>query len=334
MKEFKKIDKVFIKSNNTTNKIFNRYLYCLIPFILIIIISSIILNDKLEIINLLKSLSLSILCCSITQFIFNKLNKNNNITKIFLEDNILTISIILGLFAINTNYIIIIISSIITIIVKNYNKNILISSSLYGILIIGISNYLLNIDTPLYNLSKLSYIGTYSNIVKEYGNIINYIIYNKYYLSFILSLISFIYLFLKKSIKYNIIISYILTFSFIILFIGIFNNMNIWYLFFQLTTGNILFLSIFCLADYPNSPITTEGQILYGIILGIITSILRFIIPELSVVITFLLGQIILVKYINKISIKIKYNKKIYHLLLSITIILATLTLLTINILI
>lgn len=334
MKEFKKVDKVFIKSNNTTNKIFNRYLYCLIPFILIIIISSIILNDKLEIINLLKSLSLSTLCCSITQFIFNKLYKKNNITKIFLDDNILTISIILGLFAINTNYIIIIISSIITIIVKNCNKNILISSSLYGILIIGISNYLLNIDTPLYNLSKLSYIGTYSNIVKEYGNIINYIIYNKYYLSFSLSFISFIYLFLKKSIKYNIIISYILTFSFIILFIGIFNNMNIWYLFFQLTTGNILFLSVFCLADYPNSPITTEGQILYGIILGIITSILRFIIPDLSVVITFLLGQIILVKYINKISIKIKYNKKIYHLLLSITIILATLTLLTINVLI
>ena len=37
MREFKKLDRVFIKSNNTTNKIFNRYLYCLIPFILLIL---------------------------------------------------------------------------------------------------------------------------------------------------------------------------------------------------------------------------------------------------------------------------------------------------------
>ena len=38
MREFKKLDRVFIKSNNTTNKIFNRYLYSLIPFILLILI--------------------------------------------------------------------------------------------------------------------------------------------------------------------------------------------------------------------------------------------------------------------------------------------------------
>lgn len=333
MKEFKKVDKVFIKSNNTTNKIFDRYLYCLIIFVITTIFFSSISKDKLEIINILKSISLSILSCFITQFIFNKINKKNNIKRIFLEDNILIISLILGLFSTNTNYIIIIISSIITIIVKNCNKNVLISSSLYGLLIIGISNYLLNIDTPLHNLSKLSFQGTYQSLILPYGNISSYIIYNKYYLSPLISFISFIYLFKKKSIKYNIIISYILTYSFMMLLIGIFNNMFIWYSLFQLITGNILFLSIFCLCDYPNSPITTEGQILYGIILGIITCILRFIIPELSVIITFLLGQIFLLKYIDKLSIKLKYNKKIYYLLLVITIIFAIIALSTISIL-
>ena len=39
MKALKKVNKVFIKSNNTTNKIFNRYLYSLIPFIILIILS-------------------------------------------------------------------------------------------------------------------------------------------------------------------------------------------------------------------------------------------------------------------------------------------------------
>ena len=58
----------------------------------------------------------------------------------------------------------------------------------------------------------------------------------------LVSILSFIYLFLKKSIKYNIVFSYILTFIFIMLPFGLLNNMNIWYLFFQITTGNILFL--------------------------------------------------------------------------------------------
>ena len=80
--------------------------------------------------------------------------------------------------------------------------------------------------------------------------------------------------------------------------IGLLNNMNIWYLFFQLTTGNLLFLSVFILPDYRTTPTTGEGQIIYGIILGLITSILRFIIPELSVVITLILGPILLTKLI------------------------------------
>ena len=54
MKEFKKVNKTFIKSKNTTSKIFNRYLYCLIPFILLIIIYNLIWGNTTEIINLIK----------------------------------------------------------------------------------------------------------------------------------------------------------------------------------------------------------------------------------------------------------------------------------------
>ena len=87
----------------------------------------------------------------------------------------------------------------------------------------------------------------------------------------------------KKSIKYNIVASYILTITITMLSFGLLNNMNIWYWFFQLTSGNLLFLIVFLGTDYSNTPTTGEGQFLYGVILGIITSILRFIIPELSV---------------------------------------------------
>ena len=236
----------------------------------------------------------------------------------------------------NSSILVIVMSSVITVVMKNFIKSINISSSLYGILFILVSNYYLNdIDTPLYNLSNLSYIDTFSNIVKPYGGILNYSLgLTTGYLSPILSILVFIYLFYKKSIKYNIIFSYILTFLFIMFSFGIMNDMSIWYLFFQLTTGSILFLAVFCLTDYPCTPTTGEGQIIYGIILGLITSILRFIIPELSVVITLILGPVLLTKIINRISFKLRYNKKYYYLILSISITLIFISLITLNILI
>jgi len=332
MKEFKKVNQIFIKSNNTTNKIFNRYLYSLIPFILLIIIYNLFFGKMSIIINLLKSLILSIVTCTIVESIFYIIKKEKITIKKYLENKIPTISIILGLFAINSSIIITIISSIVTIIIKNFNKNITISSSLYGIFLILIYNhYIINIDTPLTNLSKLGYIDNFNNIVKSYGSILDYSFGFINYLSPIISILVFIYLFQKKSIKYNIVLSYILTFLFIMLFIGMFNNMNIWYLIFQLATGNILFLSIFCLSDYKATPTTTECQIIYGIILGILTCILRFIIPELSVVIPLILGPLILTKILNKITYKLKYNHKCYYTILSISIILIILTTIIIN---
>lgn len=336
MKEFKKVNKVFIKSNNHTNKIFNRYLYSLIPFILLIIIYNLIWGSTNIIISLLKSISISLIFNTITQYIFNIAHNKKELRKIFLEDKILSISIIIGLFAINSNIIIIIISSILTIIIKNIFKQKTLSSSLYGILFILLSNYFLNnIETPLYNLAHLSYRDTFDNIIKPYGSIIDYIIgLNSYYLSPILSVIAFIYLFNKKSIKYNIVFSYILTIIFTMLFIGLFNNMNIWYLLFQLTTGNLLFLLIFTGVEYSDTPTTEEGQLIYGIIIGLITCILRFIIPEFSVVVALILGPILFTKIINKISYKLKYNKKYYHGLLLIEILFVAITTIIITIII
>jgi len=332
MREFKKVNKTFIKSTNRVSLIYNRYLYCLIPFILLILTYNTIWGTKLEAINLLKSISISLITSLITQYIFNLIKKQRKITKLFLEDKILTISIILGLFSINSKIYIIIISSIVSIIIKNILGNTTISSSLYGILIIIISSYFTkDLNTPLNNLKDLSYIGTYSSIVKPYGNILSYTLGLKYYLSPLLSLISFIYLFSKKSIKYNIIFSYIITFILTMLSFGLLNDMNIWYLFFQLTTGNILFLLVFCSIDYPNTPITREGQIIYGIILSLLTIILRFIIPELSVVIPLIIGPILLTKLIDNISFKLKH-KKFYYLFFTICIVLVLITNIILNI--
>ena len=141
MREFKQVNKTFVKSNNTTSKIFNRYLYCLIPFVLLIITYNLIWGSIEVVTNLLKSIIISLFTSFIIQYIFNIIKKDKNIKKIFLQDHILPLSIIIGLFAINSSILVIIISSLVSVIMKNILKNTTISSSLYGILIILISSY-------------------------------------------------------------------------------------------------------------------------------------------------------------------------------------------------
>ena len=73
-----------------------------------------------------------------------------------------------------------------------------------------------------------------------------------------------------------------------------------------------MFLSIYTLPDYKITPITSEGNIIYGIILAIISVILRLVIPELSIILTFIIGPILLTNIIDKISPTLKYNNKLY----------------------
>ena len=334
MREFKKVNKTFIKSNNSTTKIYNRYLYCLIPFVLFIMIYNLIWGSRLIVINLLRNIVISLVVSLLFSYIIKKIRKENNFKNALFKDNILSISIILGLFSLNSSVIVVVIASLVSMIIRYMFKNNTLSSSLYGILILLIFAYYNKVDNPLYNLSNLGYIDSYDNVVKSYGSILSYSLGFKYYLSPVLSIIAFIYLFTKKSIKYNLVVSYIFTFSIIMLIFGFLNNMNIWYLFFQICTGDILFLTVFCLVDYPSSPITSEGQIIYGIVLGVITSILRFIIPSLSVVVTLIFGTFLFTKLIDKISVKLKYNKKFYYMVLGGSLMFGIITIICLNILI
>lgn len=304
MKEFKITNQTFIKSGNSTKKIWSRYAISLLFYIIPIIIYFLVTSKTNLLFSLFKSLLISITICIIIQYLINIIKKEYSLKKIFEEDNTIQISLILGMFLQNETIIISLLAILITLIIKNIFKNINLSAVLYGILLIQIYKlYQGDLITPLTNLKELNYTGTYEEIMNQ--GIMSYLIGSNYhFLSPIISIISFIYLFHKKSIKYNVVISYIFTIFIIMLIYGLFNNMNIWYVFFQMTTGNILFLSIYCLSDYGITPVIAKSQITYGIILGIITVILRFIIPELSVVIVLILGPLILTKLLDKIFLK------------------------------
>ena len=281
MTNFSTPNKTYVKSNNSVSKMQNSYFYSLIAFIIFLVIYNLIIKEPVNVIHIVISLIISIMTAIITTYILNikEKKKIKNITSLI---------------------------SISTIIVKNIN----ISCSIYGILLIIIYNYFFkDIDTSLQVLKNMGYIGSYEALIKSNGTITSYL-FGSYYLSPTVSMIMFFYLFHKKAIKYNLVFSYVLTFSTIMLIIGLVKGMNIYYLFFQLTTGNILFLSVYGLTDSTSTPTINISQNIYGVILALISIAMRFVFPEASVIISLIIGQLFINKLIEKITIKLKYNRK------------------------
>lgn len=323
MANFNTSSKVYVKSTNSVSKINKKYLYTLLAFILYLIVYNIITKEFINIINIAKTLVITIIFSLIVEYLSCLIKKNKSSIDLI---NTISISLIITLFSYKLSILISIISILISIIIKKIFPKINLSSSLYGILfIILYLNFTNNLTTPLTRLYDLHYLGTYDELVKANGSLVSYL-YGAIYLSPILSIIIFFYLFHKKSIKYELVLSYTLTFTFIMLVFGLIKNMNIYYAFFQITTGNLLFLSIYGLSDSSITPTIGRGQIIYGIILGTITAILRFIIPELSVIIALIIGPIILTKPIDKISTKLKYNDKYWTTAIYLCLFLAIIT--------
>lgn len=89
-----------------------------------------------------------------------------------------------------------------------------------------------------------------------------------------LLLIGGIYLIAKKIISWKIPVCYIVTLGiFVLLFGG--HGFDMTYLAQQLCGGGLMLGAFFMATDYVTSPITPKGQIVFGILLGILTGIFR-----------------------------------------------------------
>jgi len=92
--------------------------------------------------------------------------------------------------------------------------------------------------------------------------------------SAVLLLIGGIYLIAKRIISWKIPVCYIVTLGiFVLLFGGHGGDMT--YLAQQLCGGGLMLGAFFMATDYVTSPITPKGQIVFGILLGILTGIFR-----------------------------------------------------------
>ncbi len=87
-------------------------------------------------------------------------------------------------------------------------------------------------------------------------------------------LIGALYLLVKKIITWHIPVCYLLTFAiFELLFGG--RGFDLYFLAVQLCGGGLILGAFFMATDYVSSPITTKGRIVFGVLLGILTGVLR-----------------------------------------------------------
>ncbi len=315
------------KNNNSVSKIMNRYVYALIPFLILTTIYNIYITKNY---NILLNIIITNIICIFIQYIINLIKKDTKFINIFSKNHILILSILLSILTINLEIIPIIILSVITTIFKNIfnlnNKAILISIILINLYKI----YYLHIDLPLNTIANIP---TYDDINK-YASIKDYLLgLNIYYITPILPIITFIYLFHKKSIKYIIPVNIILIYTITVTLIGVLHGLSLWYPLFNIITGNIVFLSIFIATDYINTPLTYEGQVIYGIIIALFLGVLRFITPELAISISILLGTV-LTPLIDRISFRLKYNPKFYSFIITLLIIFIIIEIILLKILI
>lgn len=333
-----------IRDNDNTTKIMKRLLIALLPIIVFAIYKNGIIPYQKGYIDLFEALRplLLIIIAVITSFV-SELLFAIFVLKKAKEDLIDFIKHSYGIFPglflalilpINTPFWIVIIGSIFASVVGKmlfgglgYNifnpalvGSLFITSS-YGHLIASKGGYLNGMEldtitkaTPLTNLQTNNFVGTWNELGSHFGSL------SDFFFGFIpgslaetgkvFILLALIYLILTKVIKWRIPIFYLLTVFIMTLIIGITNDMGLWYPLFHLLSGGLMFGAVFMATDPVTSPVTKTGQFIYGISLGILTVVFRFLTSYPEGVLTAILSMNMLVFIIDKIGVQAKINFK------------------------
>lgn len=327
----------FIKDNNRTQKMMNHLLIALTPIILFALLKNGLLPYKKGYTNIYGMIYplIFILVPTISTFLFEIIF--GLITRKKIKDSYSTISgLFLGLILpLNTPLLIVILGALISSIIEKIifrvsGKNILNPALVGRLFIITIfaatitsnGGYLnpheintITTSTPLTNASLVDGLGTYETLVKPYGRLLNIFIGNVPgavgETSVLLCLLAFIYLTYFKVIKWKIPVTYILTVFAITYVIGGSNDLGIWYPLFQIFTGGLMFGAVFMATDPVTSPTTPIGQILYGIFLGILTVIFRYLTPFPEATMVSILIMNMLVMVLDNIGSIGRFNFKI-----------------------
>lgn len=124
-----------------------------------------------------------------------------------------------------------------------------------------------------------------------------------------------IYLIAKKIISIRIPLTYIATFSVIVLAYGVANGrgFDINFLAAHLCGGGLMLGAFFMATDYVTSPITPAGKIIFGLILGVLTAVFRLYGGSAEGVSYAIICSNLLVPLIEKITIPTPFGRERVH---------------------
>lgn len=120
-------------------------------------------------------------------------------------------------------------------------------------------------------------------------------------------LIGAAYLLIKKVISWKIPVTYLATFA---VFVFIFGQHNLSYVLAHLCGGGLIFGAFFMATDYVTSPITPRGQIVFGVILGILTGLFRIFGGSAEGVSYAIIISNLLVPLIEKVTYPVAFGKE------------------------
>ena len=342
MKEFHLEAGPYIKHNNSTSKMMFHLMIALIPIIIFSFIKNGVVpfvNNKTDIIGMFYPLifiGISTMTSFITELLYVRLflKKESRSLKEYLQHSY---SLFPGLFLalvlpINTPITILILGGVIATVIGKmlfggFGNNIfnpalvgcLFIVACYSSVIAANGGYFNSYEvdtiskaTPLSNVSLVDGIGNYDTLVKPYGSLWNFFIGTipgaVGETSALFCLLGFIYLSIKKVIKWRIPAIYVLTVFGMTYMIGAYNNLGIWYPLFQVMSGGLMLGAVFMATDPVTSPTTPIGQTLYGLFLGILTVVFRYLTPYPEGVLTSILTMNMFVFIIDRIGFKSRFN--------------------------
>ena len=292
----------FLRSKNSTNKIMLHLLVALLPIIIFTVYKngyipySHGLISFIEIFNPLLTIFIGALTSFVVESIYALiLKKKNYIKNSYAFFFFLFLALILPL---HTPIYVVVIGSVVASISKiifgGFGKN-MFNPALVGYLfiilvfssILTTDNYFnqyeldtISSPTPLTNASMVSGIGSYDELVEPYGDLSNFLIGtipgSLAETSALLCIVAYIYLSFTKTIKWRIPLVYVATVFIITFGIGRLLGEGIYYPLFHILSGGLMFGAVFMATDPITSCVTPIGQILQGILLGIITVVFRF----------------------------------------------------------
>lgn len=292
----------FLRSKNSTNKIMLHLLVALLPIIIFTVYKNGYIpysNGLISFIEMFNPL-LTIFIGALTSFVVESiyaliLKKKNYIKNSYAFFPGLFLALILPL---HTPIYVVVIGSVVASISKiifgGFGKN-MFNPALVGYLfiilvfssILTTDNYFnqyeldtISSPTPLTNASMVSGIGSYDELVEPYGDLSNFLIGtipgSLAETSALLCIVAYIYLSFTKTIKWRIPLVYVATVFIITFGIGRLLGEGIYYPLFHILSGGLMFGAVFMATDPITSCVTPIGQVLQGILLGIITVVFRF----------------------------------------------------------